>query len=291
MDSPLPEMDSATEERMTRPSPGGAPAPPAGASRTTLTETGSVGGIDSPANSGVGDRAAEEARRTGSTAATEAKAIATTAGEGAKQVAQSAGQQARDVVHEAGRQARNLAEEARTQLKHQAEQETDRAAANLQSLSQQARALSEGRVGEAGPLVEQIRRLADQLEDVAHRLERRGFEGVLQDMRSFARRRPAAFIGLSAIAGFAVTRIARSMGGASNGGSDGRSTGPQGRLEAVPTAGTSVPTRPSSMSVVEASPRPEPADVLLVEDETVVLEEIVAEPYEPASRRTGDGGS
>jgi hypothetical protein len=239
----------------------------------------------------MGDRAAAEARRTGSTAANEAQQIAGVAADGAKQIAQSAGEQAREVAQEAARQVSDLADQARVQLKFQAEQETNRAAASLHTLSEQARALSQGRVDGAGPLADQVGRLADQLADAAGRLERRGFEGLVDDVRSFAQRRPAAFIGLTALAGFAVTRIARSASSSSNNGrlhaAGGRRTDRPG---ALPPPDTLVAGRTPVRGLAADSPRSERADVI-PEDETIEIEDIAPDPYENRSQRTDIGGS
>jgi hypothetical protein len=242
---------------------------------------------------GTGGTAAVEARRAGSVAANEAKEVAGTAGEAAKQVARSAGEQAREVAQEAARQAGNLAGEARHQLKRQAEQEADRAASNLMTLSEQARALSEGRIEAAGPLADQVGRLADQLADVAARLRSRGFDGVVEDVRSFARRRPAAFIGLTALAGFAVTRIVRTASSSSNGGPDGHAIGgaPGARTEALPGAATSIAGRLPPASPVGGTGGSQRADTVLIEDDAVVIEDIARDRYERPASRVDMGGS
>jgi len=187
-----------------------------------------------------GSTAADEAKRVASTATQETKQVVATATEGAKHVAREAGSQAREVVQEASTQIRSLAEQGQAQLRIQAEQQTQRASANLRTLADQAQALAEGRVEEAGPLADQIRRVAWQLSDAANGLDRRGFEGLIADVRSFARRRPTAFIGLAALAGFAVSRVGRSLSGVNADQSGARSpalpTGSSAEEMTLPTA-------------------------------------------------------
>jgi hypothetical protein len=162
---------------------------------------------------GTAQLATEEARKTATSAAEETKHVVGAAAGGAQQVASEAGTQARQVIAEAGSQIRGLASQTRDQLQSQAEDQTRRAGQNLRTLSEQAFALADGRIEDAGPLAGQIRKLASQLAEGADRVERRGFDGIVADIGGFARRRPTAFIGLTALAGFAVSRIGRNLGG------------------------------------------------------------------------------
>jgi hypothetical protein len=173
-------------------------------------------GLDTGDEQSTASATVQEAKRTGSAATEEGKALVGTAAEGAKQVAAEAGEQAKQVVNEVGSQVSALAAQAREQVVFQAEAQSQRAAANLRTLSQQAQALSEGRAQEAGPLPDQVRQLATYLSKVSERMERRGLHGMLEDVSDFARRRPAAFVGLTAVTGFAVSRIGRSLSASSS---------------------------------------------------------------------------
>lgn len=66
-----------------------------------------------------------------------------------------------------------------------------------------------------------IRYAADQMETMSDSLRRRDISQMMQDVQSFARRQPTAFLGISFLAGFAAMRFLRSgsTGGSSNGGS------------------------------------------------------------------------
>lgn len=55
-----------------------------------------------------------------------------------------------------------------------------------------------------------IRYAADQMETMSDSFRRRDMSQMLQDVQSFARRQPTAFLGLSVLAGFAAIRFLRS---------------------------------------------------------------------------------
>ena len=139
----------------------------------------------------------------------QARAVAGTAADEAKDLARQAGGQARQVAQEAKHELRTLAEQGRQELKSQAQAQTQRASQNLRTLSDQTQALAEGRPDEAGPLAGYVQDVSGKLSGWADNLDRRGFDGMVAQVQGFARRRPAAFIGLCVVAGFAVSRVGR----------------------------------------------------------------------------------
>jgi hypothetical protein len=84
-------------------------------------------------------------------------------------------------------------------------------------------ALAEGRPEDAGPVAGYARDAAARVGDMAQRLESRGYDGMVQDVSAFARRRPGVFLAGAGLLGFAVGRVIRSGGasGSSNGSSMG----------------------------------------------------------------------
>jgi hypothetical protein len=88
-------------------------------------------------------------------------------------------------------------------------------------------ALAEGRPEDAGPVAGYARDAAARVGDMAQRLESRGYDGMVQDVSAFARRRPGVFLAGAGLLGFAVGRVIRSGGasGSSNGSSMGSSMG------------------------------------------------------------------
>jgi hypothetical protein len=139
------------------------------------------------------------------------RAVAGTAADEAKELARQAGGQARQVAQEAKHELQTLTDQGRQELKSQAEAQTQRASQNLRTLSDETRALAEGRPDEAGPLAGYVQGVSGKLSGWADNLDRRGFDGMVAQVQGFARRRPAAFIGLCAVAGFAVSRVGRTV--------------------------------------------------------------------------------
>ena len=159
----------------------------------------------------VASTAAEQGKETASAAAQAASQTAGTAAEGAKQVASEAAQQVTEVTRQATDQARELVNQAQTQLREQAVSQHERAASGLADVGRQIRALAEGRTDEAGFAADSAKQLADKVDGFAGRLEQRGFDGTIQDLTDFARRRPGTFLLSAAAAGFVVGRLGRGM--------------------------------------------------------------------------------
>jgi hypothetical protein len=135
--------------------------------------------------------------------------VADTAKGEARSVAETAKGQAGRVADEAKAQGRNLVSEAKTQFKDQAQGQTDRAAGLANDLASQFRALSEGRTEDAGELQRYAQQATDQVERFAQRLNDRGFDGLVDDLSGFARRRPGVFLLGAAAAGFVTGRLVR----------------------------------------------------------------------------------
>lgn len=166
----------------------------------------------------------QQASEAASTAVAKTGEVAGTATEGARQVASEATRQASQLTSEALDSARTLVGEATGSLREQAGHQTERAASGLRSLSDQMRALAEGRTDQAGAAGDYARQAGQKLQEVADRLESGGVEGALSDLQSFARRRPGVFLLGAAAAGFAVGRLVRGAQAAS-GDSDSDSSG------------------------------------------------------------------
>jgi ElaB/YqjD/DUF883 family membrane-anchored ribosome-binding protein len=193
----------------------------------------------------------ERAKAVAGSAGEQARAVAGTATDQTKEVVQQAGEQARQVAQEARSQLRSLTEQGRDQLRSQAEAQTQRASGNLRTLSEQARALAEGRTEQAGPLTGYVQDLSARLSEWADRLDGRGFGGLISEIQGFARRRPAAFIGLSAAAGFAVSRVGKAAQADSSDGDAGAGSMAPPRAAAVPEPPVAPVVEPPITPVVE----------------------------------------
>jgi len=138
-----------------------------------------------------------------------AKQAATEAKEGAKHVAGEAKEHAAELAGDAWGQARTVLDQAMGSVREQGDQQAQRAATNLRSLSDQFRALSEGRSQDAGRLGELATQASDRVQSFASRLETGGWQSVAGDVSSFARRRPGLFLAAAAGLGFVAGRALR----------------------------------------------------------------------------------
>jgi len=128
--------------------------------------------------------------------------------EAAGQVAQSAGQRVQDVTHEAAQQARDLVGEAREHLTRQAGEQHRNLATNLRSLGSELGSMVEhsDQSGTATQLVSQAR---DRVDGLAGWLENREPGDVLDEVKTFARRRPGTFLLGALAAGVVAGRLTR----------------------------------------------------------------------------------
>lgn len=128
----------------------------------------------------------------------------------ASQVAGTATEEARNVARETTDQARQLLQQARSDLTDQASSQQDRAAQGLRQLSDQLSSMAGNADsdGMAQTLVDDVARRAG---DAATFLEGRDPGALLEEIRSFARRRPGAFLLAAAGLGLAAGRMSRSL--------------------------------------------------------------------------------
>jgi hypothetical protein len=129
----------------------------------------------------------------------------------ARAVASTVGEESSLVLQEAALHARDLAEDAKHQLRRQAENQTHQLGGALGQLGERVHALAEGRPDEAGPVGQYADRIAEQVDELAGRVDELGFEGMIDEVQRFARRRPGAFLAGAALAGFAVSRLGRGV--------------------------------------------------------------------------------
>lgn len=132
-----------------------------------------------------------------------------TAGEKAENVVHAVREEGHELADQARTELRNLTDDAREQLRRQAAEQSVKVSESLRRLGDQVSALAEGRPEESGPLSGYASSAAQELRHAAGRMQDRGFEGLVDDTRSFARNRPAAFLCIAAVAGFAAGRLLR----------------------------------------------------------------------------------
>lgn len=165
----------------------------------------------------VASTATEEGSRVASTAVQQGQEVARTAAGRANEVAGTAKEQAAQVTAELSSQARTLAHDTRTEIQEQAEAQTRVLADSVRRLGEEARALAEGRPEQAGALADYVAQAAERLTNVAREIEARGPEGLVDELKTFARTRPGTFVLGAAVAGFGIGRLLRSAADAEEG--------------------------------------------------------------------------
>ncbi|MDW4903978.1 hypothetical protein RB628_01115 [Streptomyces sp. ADMS] len=147
-------------------------------------------------------------RQTGETAKAEAATTADQARQAAGQVTETVAEQTRAVAGEARQQAGVVVDELRSRAVNEVEEQARRATGMLRQWSDDIGGLADNAPGDSP-----ARSLASQVSDSGHRaadyLEKQGVDGALSDLRHFARRRPAAFLGGALLAGVVVGRLAK----------------------------------------------------------------------------------
>jgi hypothetical protein len=134
-----------------------------------------------------------------------------TAKDQAAAVASDAREQASNVTAETKAQVRNLTSDARQQLRDQADAQAGKVVDSMRRISDELRALSDGRAQEAATVRRYVQDATGRIDDLASHIDAAGFEGIVDDVQRFARRRPGAFLLAAAGAGFLAGRFFRSV--------------------------------------------------------------------------------
>jgi hypothetical protein len=141
-------------------------------------------------------------------AAGEAKNVGQTAAQAGSQVAATATEQAKEVAHETQRQAKDLLEQGRTQVKSQVVSQQQKAGQGLSSLAQELRGLADGSSsGAPGPARDLLQQASGIVDGFANRLQNSEPADLLEEVRSFARRKPGLFLLGAAAAGVLAGRL------------------------------------------------------------------------------------
>jgi len=167
-----------------------------------------------PAPAGSGAHSTPESSTTGRAQETkdvavgEAKNVGQTAAQAGSQVASVATDQAKQVAQETQRQAKDLLEQGRTQVKDQVVTQQQKAGQSLTSLAQELRSLADGTSqGAPGPARDLLQQASSSVENFASMLQNREPAQLLDDVRSFARRKPGLFLLGAAAAGVLAGRL------------------------------------------------------------------------------------
>ncbi|MCW2762126.1 MAG: hypothetical protein JWR85_2327 [Marmoricola sp.] len=162
-----------------------------------------------------------------------------------KRVAGVAQKEIKNVTAEAQNQLRGILEQATSQVDEQSREQQGRLAETVRTFGDDLHGMtSQGSGGLAAQLVRQI---ADQARGLASHLENREPSELLEDVRSFARRRPGTFLLGALTAGVVVGRVA---GGAKAGQDDPSADG-----DASVSGGTTSKPRAGLMAESRATPK------------------------------------
>ena len=173
------------------------------------TGTGTGTGIGSGADAGSGTGAADTAKAKAGAAKDEAAGVADDAKSAASDVAGSAKEQASKVASEATGQAKQLFGQATGELKEQAGAQQEKAAAGLRQVGEQLGTMADS--ADSGVAGELVRNLSGRAHGVAGWLEGRDPGSLLDDVKSYAARKPGTFIAIAAISGLLAGRVVKSL--------------------------------------------------------------------------------
>lgn len=180
----------------------------------------------------------------------EAGNLAAQAGDSAKNVVETAKSEVANVASEVNSSARDLLEQARLVLTDQAGKQQQKVAAGLRSISAELQSMATASE-QPGVATDLVRQAAERSSSVAAWLEDRDPGSLLDEVKTFARQRPGAFLLLAAGAGVLAGRLSRGLTAGDDGSPRGTATGrapiQPARDEArpfVPGPGMTVPLPP-----------------------------------------------
>ena len=179
-----------------------------------LPESGSTAGISGGPSSGGSSSGGSDAKADAKAKADAAKGaaqdVAGDAKEKAANVAGTAKEQAANVASEATDHAKQLYGQASENLKQQAGEQQQRAASGLKSLGEQLGRMAENDE-EQGVASRVVRDLSGRASSAAGFLENRDPGSLLDEVKSFAAKRPGAFIAMAAGAGILAGRLTKAL--------------------------------------------------------------------------------
>lgn len=157
-----------------------------------------------------GSPARTAATHTANVAADQAANVGDTAAHAAGQVADLTKDEVGKVAAETKKQAKDLLTDARSQLTEQAGEQQARVADGLRSISDELTQMATASDAD-GVATDLVRQAASRAGSVATWLDDRDPGSLLDEVRSYARRKPGTFIALAAAAGILAGRLTRSV--------------------------------------------------------------------------------
>lgn len=146
----------------------------------------------------------------------QAAQLTDTAKQAGGQVVDTVKEQAGQVTAEAGRQAKQLLSQAQSELTDQAAATQQRVAGGLHSLAEELAGMAHGSEQD-GVATDLARQAADKANQAADWLDNRDPGSLLDEIRSFARRKPGAYLAIAVGAGVLAGRLTRGLTDPSDG--------------------------------------------------------------------------
>lgn len=153
---------------------------------------------------------ASDESSTAEVAKDQAGQVADTAKQAGAQVAGTVKEQAGQVTAEAGKQAKQLLAEAQSQVTEQAGATQQRVAEGLHALADELTGMAKNSEQD-GPATDLARQAADKAHQAASWLADRDPGALLDEVRSFARRKPGAYLAIALGAGVLAGRLTRGL--------------------------------------------------------------------------------
>lgn len=135
--------------------------------------------------------------------------VADHASDKASEVAGSAKSEAKSVVADAKDQAATVLHQSRGELRDRASEQAKALSSTLGDFASQLGDMAGGSSDPDAPMARLASSVSDSMHQGAQRLDEGGVDGLLDDVKRFARNRPGAFLLASVAAGFAVGRLAK----------------------------------------------------------------------------------
>jgi hypothetical protein len=184
---------------------------------------------------GSGGAVPEQPSGTVETAKHEAANVKDTATEEAGHVVETAKTEAKSVAYEAKSQVKDLYHQSTSELKEQAGIQQRRVAEGLQSVGGELRSMADN--AEGGVAADLVRQTSQKISSAASWIGDRDPGSLLNEVKSYARRRPGVFIAGAALVGLVAGRLTRAL---AESGSDDQRVGGATPAGSAPSTGTAV---------------------------------------------------
>ncbi len=205
----------------------------------------------------------------------QAAGLAQDAAGSAQHVAETAKTEAAGVASEVTANARDLFDQARSDLTNQAGVQQQKVAEGLRSVAGELHSMADNS-DQPGVASDLVRQAAERSSSVASWLDNRNPGSLVDEVKSFARQRPVAFLAIAAGAGFLAGRLNK---GLSAGLPESQSTpGPRN------TAGSGTMTTPETIYPPEPPVQPTYAGTGTLNTGGVADDPFATEPTHPAGR-------